>query len=299
MPALAAALLTTVAACRARPAAVGKAFTDEVGRRVVPLHVPARRVVSLAPNVTEMLFAVGAGPSVVGVDAYSDQPAEQLAGRTRVGSNYEPSVERIVGLRPDVVFTSLSANRRETVEALSRLGVPVFVTDTRMIADFDRTMRNLGALCGRAREAESSIGRLHAGLDDIRRASGNDAGERPAPRVLVVVWDQPIYVAGRGTFTDDLLTLAGGTNALPTAHGFAQVPLETILRSRPDLIVVPGHSSDLAQRVRASWSRWTALPAVAQHRIVAIDDDLITRPGPRLVLAARRLATLIQASLSK
>ena len=219
LPALAAALLATVAACRARPAAVGEAFADEVGRRVVPLHVPARRVVSLAPNVTEMLFAVGAGPSVVGVDTYSDQPAEQLAGRTRVGSNYEPSVEKIIGLRPDVVFTSLSANRRETVEALARLGVPVFVTDTRTIADFDRTMRNLGALCGRAREAEASIGHLHAGLDDIRRASGNDAGERTPPRVLVVVWDQPIYVAGSDTFTDDLITLAGAQTRCPRHTG--------------------------------------------------------------------------------
>ena len=101
-------------------------FVDEVHRRVIPRTTPTHRVVSLAPSVTELLFAIGAADQIVGVDNYSDQPTGLVERIPKVGSDYEPSLETIVRMSPDIVFTSLSANRRETVEALDRLGVPVF-----------------------------------------------------------------------------------------------------------------------------------------------------------------------------
>ena len=114
--------------------------------------LPTRRVVWLAPNVTELLFAVGAEPRLVGIDCYSDQPAGRVERLPQVGTNYEPSLERIVALAPDVVFLSKSANRRETADALERMGVPTFITDTSGLADVDSTMRNIGLLTGRARK---------------------------------------------------------------------------------------------------------------------------------------------------
>jgi iron complex transport system substrate-binding protein len=265
-------------------------FTDEIGRRVTPRRWPSRRVVSLAPNITELLFALGADDQLVGVDQYSDQPAGRVERLRRVGSDYQPSLETIVALAPDVVFTSLSANRRETAESLERLGVPVFVTDTSTLADLDHTIRNLGAVTGRAREAEAQIERLHAGFEAIRRRVLG----RGKPRVLVVIWDEPLYVAGRGTFTDDLIALAGGQNVATDAVGFAKYPLERVLHAAPDVIVLPTHAPEAkgAEAVRY-WSRWSWLPAVRAHRVHAIEDAIISRPGARLVEGAELLRGLI------
>jgi iron complex transport system substrate-binding protein len=262
------------------------ALTDEAGRRVVPRAVPARRIVSLAPNVTELLFAIGAGDQVVGVDNYSDAPAGPVARLPKVGSNYEPSLERIVSLKPDVVITAQSANRMETVSALERLKVPVFVTDTRAITQMDRTLRNLGTLAGRAAQAEQQLATLRAGLADVRRRA---AGQH-RPRVLVVVWDDPLFVAGRDTFTNDLIEIAGGTNVAADAVGFAKYPLERVLRSAPEVIILPTHSApEQGPRAVGYWSRWPDLPAVRAHRVHAVEDALISRPGARLVAGAELL----------
>ena len=246
---------------------------------------------SLAPNVTELLFSIGAGEQVVGVDNYSDHPAGVVARIPKVGSNYEPSLERIVSLNPDVVITSQSANRLETVSALERLKVPVFVTDTRAVSQMDRTLRNLGALAGRATEAEQQIAKLREGLAEVRRR----AIGRHRPRVLVVVWDDPLFVAGRDTFTNDLVEIAGGTNVANDAVGFAKYPLERVLRSAPEVIILPTHSApEQGPRAVGYWSRWPELPAVRAHRVHAVEDALISRPGARLVAGAELLLGFIQ-----
>jgi iron complex transport system substrate-binding protein len=273
----------------------GPDFTDELGRRVVPRAWPTRRLISLAPNVTELLFAIGAGPQVVGVDAYSDEPAAGLASVARVGSDYDPSVETIVHLAPDLVLSSSSANRRETVEALDRLGIPTFVTDTRALGDVDRLLGSLGRLTGHAPEASAERARLASGLADVRRsvaATGPGTGRRV--KVLVVVWTDPLYVAGRDTFIDDLVEVAGGINVARDARGFARYPLEQILSSAPEVIIAPSHApGDRSTEARAFWSRWPTLPAVAHGRVHVVEDSLVVRPGARLVEGARVLAALI------
>jgi len=285
-----------------RPAADGdggarggtRTFTDEIGRPVRPLCTPARRVISLAPNLTELLFALGAGDQVVGVDNYSDQPARPLTHIPKVGSDYEPSIEKMVALSPDVVFTSLSANRRETAEALERLGVPVFVTDTRSIVDVDRTLRSLGELTGHAAQAGAEIRRLHEGLQRVaRRVAG-----RPRPRVLVVVWSDPLFVAGKRTFVNDLIEVAGGTNVASDVSGFSKYPLERVLRLLPDVIVLPTHSApEQGPRAVRYWENWPELPAVRDRRVEAVEASVIIRPGPRLVEGAQLLARLLQPGI--
>jgi iron complex transport system substrate-binding protein len=272
------------------------AATDEVGRPVVPRARPTRRVVSLAPNVTELLFAIGAGDQVVGVDRYSDQPAGRVEALPRVGSDYEPSLETILGLAPDLVFLSRSANRRETAEALERLGVPAFITETGTIAEVPRTMRDLGALTGHAAEAEAQLARLQAGLAAVRaRVAG-----RPRPRVLVVVWPEPLYVAGRETFTDDLIEIAGGQNVAAAVRGYATFPLERVLAVAPEVIVLPSHAASGTGDAAAIayWSRWPSLPAVRDHQVFAIEDAVISRPGARLVEGAERLAALMHPEVA-
>src|SRR6185436_17275836 len=184
--------------------------------------------------------------------------------------------------------------RRETVEAIERLGVPAFVTDTRGLADLDRTFHNVGAVVGLPAAAAAELGRLHAAFDRIhRRAAG-----LPRPRVLVVVWDDPLYVAGRGTFMHDVVELAGGENVGADAVGFAKYPLERVLRAAPEVMVLPTHASDAAgPRAVAYWSRWPAIPAVRAGRVHPVEDDLVSRPGPRLDQGAERMLHLIHPEL--
>jgi iron complex transport system substrate-binding protein len=284
------------AACgRSARVAPRETAVDEIGRPVVPHHFPTRRVVSLAPNITELLFAVGAQEQLVGIDRYSDQPVGRVERIKNVGSDYEPSLETIVALAPDLVFLSKSANRRETAEALERLGVPAFITDTPAVADLDRTLRDVGRLTGHAGEADQRIAQMHAGFDALR---GRVAG-KPRPRVLVVVWPEPLYVAGHGTFTHDLVEMAGGENVAAEAKGYATYPLERVLRLAPEVIVLPTHAAGTTGNAAISyWSRWPSLPAVRDHRVFAIEDAIVSRPGARLVEGAALLARLIHPELA-
>ena len=286
-----ASLAVGASACHRGAGMAAAAFTDEVGRPVTPRARPTRRLVSLAPNVTELLFAIGAGDQVVGIDRYSDQPAGRVEHLPSVGSDYEPSLEKIVGLTPDLVLLSRSANRRETADALERLGVPSFITETPAIADMPRTMRDLGALTGHAADAAAQLAHLQAGLAAVRaRVAG-----QPRPRVLVVVWPEPLYVAGRETFTHDLIDVAGGQNVAADARGYTTFPLERVLAAAPDVIILPTHAASGTGDAAAVayWARWPSLPAVRDHRVFAIEDAIVSRPGARLVEGAARLASLL------
>lgn len=268
---------------------------DEIGRTVAPRALPTHRVVSLAPNITELLFAVGAEEQLVGIDRYSDQPAGRVERLPQVGSNYEPSLERIVALAPDVVFLSKSANRRETADALERMGVPTFITDTAGLADIDRTMRNVGMLTGRTREAEAELGRIKAGFAGLRARIKGLA----RPRVVVAVWTDPLYVAGQGTFMHDLVELAGGENVAREVSGYAKFPIERLLHLAPDVIILPTHAPEAkAAASIAAWDRWPSLPAVNGRRVYAVEDSIISRPGARLVAGAERLARLLHPNLA-
>jgi len=281
--------LAALPACRAerRSVAGERRVTDELGRQLSLPPGPPARVVSLAPNVTELLFALGVGDRVVGVDGYSDEPAPRLASLARVGSNYDPSFEAVLALRPALVITSTSANRRETAERLTTLGVPVYVTHTPRLADVFVTLRHLGILFeaeARARALEADLQRQVA---EVRRQV---AGE-PAVPVLVAVWDKPLYVAGRDTFVDDLVTEAGGLNVTHDVTGFVVYPLEKILAARPAVIVMPLHGRDHVPL--EGWKRWPELPAVQSGRVVGVDDALVSRAGPRLGLGAQAMARLL------
>jgi len=299
-----AALLAISAGCRRAPPEAGTADTthlaagsvrDEIGRVVTPRALPARRVVSLAPNITELMFAIGAGGQLVGIDKYSDQPAPEVDRLPKVGSNYDPSLERIAGLAPDLVFLSKSANKRETAEALERMGIPTFLTETPGLAEMGRTLRDVGRLTGHLAEAERALARMEAGFAAVRARTRT----LPRPRVLVAVWTQPLYVGGRGTFAHDLIELAGGENVAREVEGFVTFPMERLLHLAPEVIILPTHAPETgAAPAIAAWKRWSTLPAVKNGRVFAVEDSLISRPGARLVQGAELLARLIHPELS-
>jgi iron complex transport system substrate-binding protein len=270
--------------CARPPAPGARQLIDGLGRTVRVGAV--RRVVSLAPSSTEIVYAVGAGPLVVGVDRYSDWPPEARA-LPRVGADVDPSLERIVSLRPDLVLTATSANAQATVEALERAGVPVFVSRADRLDEIYRDVEAIGDAVGRRAAARELAGRLRARVDAVRTA----AAGRARVRALVVVWSQPLVVAGPRSHVGDLIAAAGGENTVDDSQQpFPTYSVERILERSPEVVVVGTHAD--ATPPLAPLERLATLPAVRDHRLFTVDGDLLYRPGPRVADGAEALARL-------
>jgi iron complex transport system substrate-binding protein len=244
------------------------------------------RVVSLAPSSTEILFALGAGDLLVGVDQFSDFP-EAARKLPRVGNDLNPSVERIVGLHPDVVFAATSANSRDLVEQLGRLGIRVVVSRGDTFAEVWRDIGNVGEAVQQKEAATRLVASLRARMEAVAaRAAG-----RPRPRTLVVVWTEPLTVAGGHSFVDEAIATAGGSNVAGDAPvPFPQYSLERLLARAPEVVIVGSHA---AAPVMEPILGQSSLPAVKSQRVHRIDGDLLFRPGPRLVDGVEALAKLL------
>jgi iron complex transport system substrate-binding protein len=251
-----------------------------------PTTAPAaRRVVSLAPSTTEILFALGAGDRVVGVDQYSDWPPE-AAKVARVGSDLQPSVERILALKPDVVFIATSANSRELPAELERVGVHVVISQVVTLDDLWRDIEATGDAVGRHDAAIALVARLRARLAAIHAR----VAALPAPKALVVVWADPLTVVGGHSFVDDAIRAAGGDNiAADSQQPYPQYSVERMLARAPEVIVVGSHKGGPAL---APLTAHASLPAVKNNRVHSIDGDLLFRPGPRIVDGIELLARL-------
>jgi ABC-type hemin transport system substrate-binding protein len=254
---------------------------DDAGRAVaVPKAI--HRVVTLAPNLTEIVFAVGAGSRVVATDTFSDTPAAAKA-LPKVGG-IPPNVERIASARPDLVLALAAGGYATYAAALSSLHIPLFVVRTERIADVPRAMREIGRLLG-APEAEAAAAAVESGMAKQQRHR-----QRP-PKVLFAIWTDPLYVAGQDTFGNDLLTLAGAQNAVQTS-GWSQYSLESVVANPPDLILYP----DKSVKPAAVEALLRAAPELrARTTAVAVNENLFTRPSPRLVEAARSLNAILDA----
>jgi iron complex transport system substrate-binding protein len=261
-------------ACAKEPVATQ---LDDLGR---PVAVPARveRVVALAPNLTEMIFSVGSGKKIVGTDDYSNFPAEARA-LPKVGG-MQPNIEKIVALKPDVVIASTEGNHPNLARALSAARIPLFVIRTDRLAEIPAAMRKLGSMLDAPR-AESAAQELERAVTAQRRA------REKAPLVLFAVWTDPLYVAGRSTFTDDLFVLTGARNTVPVT-GWPQYSLESLVAAPPDLILYP-RGAVTPQQIDALRKRVPSLLS----RVVPVNEDIFQRPGPRMAEAARLLNAIL------
>jgi ABC-type hemin transport system substrate-binding protein len=254
---------------------------DDAGRAVV-VSKSIHRVVTLAPNLTEMMFAVGAGSRVVATDTFSDTPVAAKA-LPKVGG-MPPNVERIAAARPDLVLALAAGGYATYAAALSSLRIPLFVVRTERVADVPRVMREIGRLTS-APEAEAAAAAVENGIRQQQRHR-----QRP-PKVLFAIWTDPLYVAGQNTFGNDLLTLAGAQNIVQTS-GWSQYSLESVVANPPDLILYP----DKSVKPAAMEGLLRAAPELrARTTVVAVNEDLFTRPAPRLVEAARSLNAILDA----
>lgn len=252
-------------------------LTDDLQRQVT-LQRPASRIVSLAPSITESLFAIGAGAQVVGVTDYCDFPAEARSCR-RVGGMINPSIETIVGLSPDLIIVSMEGNQRQDFVALTGLKIPVFACNPRSLDGINRSLRQLGSLTGHLREAMRLADSLNRRAAQLRVAGST----RHVPTLLLVSM-QPLMAAGGKTFLNELITDAGGNNlAASTGLTYPSLSREMVLTADPEVLLITTDAFDSTASVTSLYPEWARLSAVRAGRVYRVDADLVTRPGPRSI----------------
>jgi iron complex transport system substrate-binding protein len=259
--------------------------TDMLGRQV---RIPDRaaRIVSLAPSITETVFVLGDGERLVGVTDHCDYPAEATR-KPRVGGISNPSFEAILALRPDLVLATSESNYAEHVQRLVSLGLPVYVIRPVTFETVLDSIERIGRVLGRAEAARGRVASMRREADAIAQAVQGV----PRPRVLYVVWPNPLIAPGRDTLITELIRRAGGesvTGAEPLPY--PRLSLEMVVERRPDRIIVGRHGQESAEDLLRGWERLTAVAAVREGRVYAVDGDLVHRPGPRMIEALRALA---------
>ncbi|HEV58329.1 MAG TPA: hypothetical protein ENN87_12685 [Phycisphaerales bacterium] len=264
-------------------------------RAEAPPQTPATatRIVSLAPNLTEILFALGLGDRVVAVTQDSNWPPE-AAKRPHVGTFWQPNIEAVVGARPDLVVTLAFGQQRELAERLRGIGCRCLTVKIDHVAELYAAIEQIGATTGTAGRAAVLIDRMRADLATIEKDAGS-----ARPKVLWVVQRQPLRVAGTETFADEMIRLAGGQNAMgSTIQKYPPIGIEQVVASAPDVILEPSMGgADLAsarEQARQYWSALPSVPAVRDGRVYIIDGDKASRLGPRLPEGVRLVAEVIR-----
>jgi len=283
-----AALIVAGLLAAAVPAGAAVQVTDGTGRTLTLPALP-RRIVSLVPGVTEMLYAIGAEDRLVGRTDFCDYPPVARS-KPSVGGTVSPSLEVLVSLKPDLVVATSAGNSDETRRQLERLRVPLYLVDPHGLSDVFGTITRLGALTERQGRAADIV----SGLEQRVRAVAVRVAARPRPRVLYVVWPEPLIVPGRGAAVTELIELAGGASVSADGpEGYPRFSVEAAVARGPEVIVLARHGAGTAPYAREKWERFADLPSIRAGRLHAVDGDLFHRFGPRVVEALEILARLL------
>lgn len=264
----------------------GRDVMDEAGR-TVRIPQPVQRIVSLAPSLTETIYALGLQDRLVGDTDYCDYP-DDAQKKTKVGGAINPNLEQIAALRPDLVLVTKSLNRYDTVRALDSLGIPAFATDPHTVDEIVSSTERLAEILG-ARESGNALALdLEHRLSDLKQR----LAASPPRRVLFVVWAEPLISIGKDTFIADALRRAGAISIVDSAQGWPQVNLEEVVKLQPEyLVFATGHGETGARDIDIfpSLPGWRLLDAVRNRRFAVI-SDAVNRPAPRIVSAIEDLA---------
>ena len=271
--------------------------TDMTGRTVA-LEQPAARLVVLTAADVEIVYALGAGDSVVAVGAYCDYPADVFA-LPQVQSGAETNIEEILALEPDVVIMDTMAQTPEQVEALENAGVKVVMTDSNSIADTYTAIALIGAVIGRTAEAEEMIAAMQQTFEAVAAAAEN-TGKTVYFEVSPLQWG--LWAAGNGSFMQELADLCGLTNVFADQPAWAEVSAEQVIALNPDYIITTtGYWGEgpLPEEEIASRDGWTEMTAVVNGDVYAVDSNVFSRPGPRLAQAAEMLLQIVQGTVGE
>jgi iron complex transport system substrate-binding protein len=280
-------LFALLTACRPSAAPVGRLSAADDAGDTVRLSAPARRVVSLIPAATELLFAIGADSTVVGRTAYCDYPPAAHAV-PNLGDGIKPSIEAILARKPELVVLYNSGQNAAVAGRLAQLGIPALRLNTDVLSDVPRVARILGRLTGHLPAADSLVTVFDTALRNATEATSSGA----RPKVLLLVWEQPPMTIGRGSFLNELVERAGGQNVFADVTASSGVvSVEAVAARNPDLIFTTSEGPTTF----ASRPEWQVVPAVRRHRFLRVSGSEFNRPSPRAPAAIRELAAKIRA----
>jgi iron complex transport system substrate-binding protein len=270
-----------------------RTFVDDLGRKLY-LAKPPARVVSMAPSVTESLYALGLGEYVVGVSQFCDYPPE---ARTKPKVGYaRPNLEAILALRPDLVLAPKEVLRSEVLAKLDQLKIATFVLDSKTIEDVVAHLQTISRIFQRPDAGDELAAVLRQRIDTIKSKTRGLS----RPRVLYVLSSEPLITVGPGSFIHRMIELAGGANVAADAPvAYPRLSLEEVLKRDPEILIFPvGGAEAVPESEQQVWRRWSTLSAVRENRFYRIDSNLLNRPGPRVVEGLEALAHALHPEIS-
>lgn len=274
-------------------AALAREVTDMVGR-VIDVPDKPQRIVALAPSITEIIFSLEQEAKLKGVTHYSDFPpaAKDLP---KVGSYVHLDLERIVALQPDLCFATKDGNPLHIIEKIEALNVPVFVIDPRNMDEIMAAIQRVGEILGAQQKAAELVSDMRQRLERVRRKMAK-SGHRPT--VFFQLDAAPIVSAGNGTFTHELINLAGGKNLAAGSSPYPRYSWEDILKLQPEIVIVASMAGGYSkEKLKKDWLQWPQLPAVQNNQIYVVEANLFDRPTARLFYGLEVLAKIIHPEL--
>lgn len=274
---------------------MAKTAEDQLGREIRVPDDP-KRVVALAPSITEIIFALGQQARLKGVTQYSNYPPE-AAKLPKVGSYVRLDLERIVALNPDLCIAIKDGNPKEIIDRLHSLDIPVFAVNPRNLESMLQTIQKIGGILNASESAKALVTDMRSRMQKVDTlVSGADR----QPRVFIQIGISPIISAGTNTFIHELIVRAGGINVAAGPSAYPHFSREQVLALSPDVLIITSMArSGSFEQAKADWNRLSDMPAVRQKRIYTVNSDLFDRPSPRLLDALEILTRLLHPELFK
>lgn len=289
--------LLAVALLAAAHAHAAVTAVDDAGQTIT-LNQPARRIVSLAPHVTELIYAAGGGDRIVGTVSYSDYPP-QARDIPRVGDNKALDLERIAALKPDLIVVWRHGNAQKQTDRLRALGMPLFFSEPRRLESIPENLEKLGVLMGTEATANRAAGDFRQQVQTLRATYAS----RSPVTVFYQVWQQPLMTLNGQHLVSDLLALCGGRNLFAKETPLVPtVSVEAVVAGNPEAMLTAGMGATRPDRPLADfsmWEKWKQVTAVARNNLFVIDGDLVNRAGPRVVQGAAEICKDLDIARSR
>ena len=287
------ALATVLTIFAQIPEVTAKTATDQVGRLVIIPDDP-KRIVSLAPSITEIIYTLDQQHRLKGVTRFSDFPAEALK-LPRIGSYVQLDLEKIVALKPDLCFAIKDGNPIAAIRRLESLKIPVYAVNPQNLDSVTETILEIGALLNASKKANILAAKMNSRILKVKSLVAQTTHK---PRVFFQIGISPIVAVGTKTFIHELIELAGGKNLSQGPTPYPRFSREQVIALSPDIIIITSMArSTIFETVKKEWSRWKNIPAVTNNRILLVDSNLFDRPTPRIVDGLELLLHLIHPEL--
>ena len=272
---------------------------DDLNEEVTMEEEP-ERIISLAPSITEMLYSIGLADKIVGVTTYADYP-KAATEKTKIGSVTEPNIEKIVSLKPDLVIAA-GINKKPTLKKIKDLGIKVAGFNPHSIKGTINSIVKVGRLTGSDQKARQIAAKMRVQVDEIKDLVDKKLKNKPRPKVFYEIWSDPITTAGKGTFINDIIRTSGGENIGAKAKGpWPTYSLEKLLVENPDIYISSPHSAPSSVTVESIKNRdnYGSLKAVKNDRIYIVNQNIVSRPSPRIIKGLKSFVKAIFPELAE